>query len=195
MSKYIDEIKSRSRIKFLLGIITRLKKFILNQLIVLVAKKNGAMIGHNVTMPFELAKKSNKNLRIGNNTSIHTSQIDLRLPINIGNNVIIGSNVEIITVSHNIDSIDWEHKYYGCTIEDYVWISTKALILPSARVIGYGSIIGAGSVLSKNTESMDIMVGNPATLLRKRKLVHTDLCVQSLLGNDLITYIKTYLNN
>lgn len=158
-------------------------------------KKNGAISGHNVTMPFELAKKSNKNLRIGNNTSIQTSQIDLRLPINIRNNVIIGSNVETITLSQNIDSIDWEHKYYGCKIEDYVWISTKALILPSARVIGYGSVIGAGSVLSKNTESMDIMVGNPATLLRKRKLVHTDLCVQSLLGNDLITYVKTYLNN
>lgn len=55
-------------------------------------------------MPLSLARKANRNLIIGNHVSIQTDKIDLRSPIQIGNNVIIGYNTEIITTSHNIDS-------------------------------------------------------------------------------------------
>ena len=110
----------------------------------------------------------------------------------IGNHVIIGSGVEIITCSHNVDSIDWEHKSYGIEIEDYCWIATNVLVLPSCRKIGYGAVCAAGSVMVKNVESMAIMTGNPARLLRKRTTVHSDLCVESMLGNDFVAYRNAY---
>lgn len=106
-----------------------------------IARKRGAKIGEGVIMSIKFAKRANKNLTIGNHTSIQTDKIDLRSPVKIGNNVIIGYGTEIITTSHNIDSFDWEHKYYGITIEDYAWIPTNVLILHSCREIGYGAVL------------------------------------------------------
>ena len=118
-SKYAKDIRSRSTFRFLKGLYPRTKKYIIQRYISSVARKNGAHIGECVTMPYKLAKKANSNLIVGNHTSIQTDLIDLRSKVIIGNHVIIGSGVEIITCSHNIDSPDWEFKSYGLEIEDY----------------------------------------------------------------------------
>lgn len=194
MSEYTTNIKNRSKVRYFRGALARLKKYIIYKYIIWLARKNGAIIGNHVTIPYKLAKKANKNLKIGSHTSIQTHLIDLRIPIKIGNNVIIGSGVEIITVSHNVDSVDWEHKYYGIEIEDYCWLATRSFILPSCRKIAYGSVCAAGSVITKNVDSMSIVSGNPAKTLRMRETVHSDLCVESLLGNDFITYTNIYNN-
>lgn len=187
-STYNKNIQSRSKLRFLKGLYPRYKSYLKNKFIVWVARKNGATIGECVTMPYKLAKRANSNLTIGNHTSIQSHLIDLRTKVNIGNHVIIGSEVEIITVSHNIDSTEWEQKYYGIEIEDYCWLATRAFILPSCRRIAYGAICAAGSVITRDIEPMAIMTGNPAVLLRQRKNVHSDLCVESMLGNDLMAY-------
>jgi acetyltransferase-like isoleucine patch superfamily enzyme len=192
MSNYKKNIQSRTKKRFVIGLLARVKNYLINKYIIWIARKNGATIGKMVTISYKLAKKANKNLEIGNHTSIQTDIIDLRIPIKIGSHVIIGSGVEIITVSHNIDSVGWEHKYYGLEIEDYCWLATRAFILPSCRKIGYGSVCAAGAVVVKNIESMAVMAGNPAKLIRKREVVHSDLCVESLLGNDFITYKNAY---
>ena len=153
-----------------------------------IARKRGAVVGENVVMPMSLAKRANANLRIGNHVSIQTDKIDLRSPVTIGNYVIIGSETEIITTSHNIDSKEWEHKYYGITIEDYVWIPTKVMVLPSCRKVEYGGVVSSGSVVVKNVETMSVVGGNPAKEFKKRKCVHKNLVVESLLGGDYYTY-------
>ena len=193
-SKYVKKIQSRSKLKFFLGVIARLKRFYKNKYIIYVAKKNGATIGEMVTMPLALAKLANSNLKIGNHTSIQSSKLDLRAPVTIGSHVIIGSNVEILTCSHQVDSPEWEFKSYGITIEDFVWIATNSFILPSCTRLEKGAVIGAGSVVSKNIGALDIVVGNPAVFLRKRKEVHYNLCVEELLGNDFKTYLKARKN-
>lgn len=156
-----------------------------------IARKRGATIGEGVIMPISLAKRANSNLTIGNHSSIQTNKIDIRSSVTIGSHVIIGAGTEIITTSHNIDSPDWTLKNYGITIEDYVWIPTNVLILPSCRNISYGSVIGSGSVVVKNTDPMSVVGGNPAKELRKRKCVHSNLIVESLLGGDYDIYKKT----
>ena len=103
-----------------------------------IARKRGASIGENVVMPLSLARKANSNLKIGDHVSIQTDKIDLRNPVTIGNYVIIGLGTEIITTSHNIDSEEWEHKHYGLTIEDYVWIPTRVMVLKKKKKIQYG---------------------------------------------------------
>lgn len=139
-------------------------------------------------MPISLAKRANKNLIIGDHVSIQTDKIDLRSPVTIGSHVIIGSNTEIITTSHNIDSPEWEHKYYGIVIEDYAWLPTNILVLPSCRKIGQGAVVSSGSVVVKDVDSMSVVGGNPAREFKKRQCVHTDLVVESLLGGDYDVY-------
>lgn len=189
-TKYEENVKNRTYLRYIIGLIIRWKLYIKVALAVKIAKLGGAEIGECVVMPLKFARKCNKNVKIGNHVSIQTAQIDVRSPIEIGNNVIIGSGTQIITTSHNIDSKEWEHKYYGLKIEDYVWIPTKVLVLPSCQNIGYGAVIGSGSVVVKNVEPMSIVSGNPAKEFKKRKCVHSNLCVESLLGGDYKTYKK-----
>lgn len=195
MKKYQKNIKNRSKLRFFLELFPRLKKYVLNNYIIWVARKNGAIIGDCVTMPYSLAKKANRNLSVGCNTSIQTDKIDLRAKVIIGNYVIIGSEVEILTVSHDVDSVDWEKKPYGIEIQDYSWLATRAFILPSCTFIGQGAVCSAGSVVVKGVEPMSIVSGNPAKFLRSRLRVHTDLCVESLLGNDYLAYVRAFKYN
>jgi acetyltransferase-like isoleucine patch superfamily enzyme len=191
-TSYELNINSRSLFRFLKGLYPRGKKFLIQNYINWIARRNGAQIGKAVVISYQLAKKANSNLIIGDHTSIQTSNIDLRIPIKIGSHVIIGSDVQIITVSHNIDSLEWEHKYYGLEIKDYVWLATRTFILPSCRKIHYGAVCAAGAVVVKDVEEMSVVSGNPAKLLRYRKNVHSNLVVESLLGNDLKAYINAY---
>lgn len=158
----------------------------------MVGAEEWATIGKGVNMPISLAKKANNNLKIGDYTSIQTDKLDTRSPLSIGSQVIIGEGTEIVTTSHFIDSPDWEHKYYGITIEDYVWLPTNVLVLPSCRHIGRGAVVGSGSVVVKNVEPMSVVSGNPAQEFKKRKCVHSDLVVESLLGGDFKRYKETW---
>lgn len=189
---YERNVQDRNRLRYLAGLIIRWKQNLKYIRARRIARKCGANIGEGVIMPLELAKRANSNLSIGSHTSIQTDKLDMRSPITIGSHVIIGSGTEIITTSHNIDSPDWEHKNYGIIIEDYAWIPTNVLVLPSCRKISYGAVVGSGSVVVKNVEPMSVIGGNPAKELKKRKCVHSNLIVESLLGGDYEVYRKTW---
>lgn len=187
---YEKSIQDRSYAHYLIGLLARWKQHFKYARARRIARLGGAKIGKNVIMPVSLAKKMNKNVTIGDCTSIQTDAIDFRSPVHIGSYVIIGYGTEIITTSHYIDSPEWEHKYYGITIDDYAWIPTKVLVLPSCRHIGYGAVVGSGSVVVKDVEPMSVVSGNPAKEFKKRKCVHSKLVVESLLGGDFETYMK-----
>ena len=50
-------------------------------------------------------------------------------------------------------------------IEDKVWIGIGATVLPGVR-IGYGSIVGANSVVTHDVSPMTIVGGNPAKFIK-----------------------------
>lgn len=52
-------------------------------------------------------------------------------------------------------------------IEDDVWIGANAIVLPGVR-IGRGSIVAAGSVVTRDVGQFTIVGGNPARLIRHR---------------------------
>lgn len=191
--QYRQRIRKRSKTRFLIGLLPRsinYVKFAFNRK---VARLRGAKIGSGSVIPFSLAKKANKNLIIGDHCIINTDTIDLRCPVTIGNYVIITGNVSIITVSHYIDTPEWKFKYYGLTIEDYVWIPVNVMILPSCRRIGYGAVIGSGSVVVKDVNEMSIVSGNPANEIRRRKCVHSEHLIEESQSADLLMYLEAYL--
>ena len=189
---YERNIQDRSTFHYIIGLLARWKQHFKYARAVRIARKRGATIGEGVIMPLSLARKANSNLTIGDHVSIQTDNLDLRSPIKIGNHVIIGSGTSIITTSHNIDSPDWVRKPYGLEIEDYVWLPTNVMILPSCRKIGYGAVVSSGSVVVKKVEPMSVVGGNPAKEFKKRKCVHKDLVVESVLGGDYEIYKQTW---
>ena len=189
-SLYEQDIQSRTTWHYAKGWLIRWWNNLKYALARHIARCNGATIGEAVVMPLSLARHANANLRVGNHVSIQTDQIALRSQVTIGDHVIIGSQTEILTTSHNIDSPEWEHKHYGLTIDDYAWIPTRVLILPSCRHIGRGAVVSSGSVVVSDVEPMSVVGGNPAKEFKKRQCVHENLVVEGLLGGDFEAYCQ-----
>lgn len=90
--------------------------------------------------------------------------------ITIGNGVFIGPKCNLITINHD-PKPDNRSATYGrpIVIEDKVWIGINSTILPGVR-IGYGSIVGAQSVVTKDVPPMTVVAGNPARIIKKIEL-------------------------
>lgn len=115
------------------------------------------------------------NLVIGDNVTLnfncHLACIN---QIIFGDNVLIGSNVFITDHFHGkIDLSDVNippsyRKLYSkgpVVIEDNVWIGENVTILPNVK-IGFGSIIGANTVVTKSFPPFSVIIGNPGRLLK-----------------------------
>jgi len=59
-----------------------------------------------------------------------------------------------------------EYDLKGPIIEDFVSIGSNSVILPGLT-IKKGTMVGAGSVVIKNTDDYDIIAGNPARFIKK----------------------------
>lgn len=90
-------------------------------------------------------------------------------PVHIGNSVLLAPNVHIYTATHAIDPteraslIQWAKPVH---IGNKVWIGGNATICPGVR-IGDGTVIGAGSVVTKDIPGNVIAGGNPCRIIRK----------------------------
>ncbi|MBR6404394.1 MAG: sugar O-acetyltransferase [Eubacterium sp.] len=89
--------------------------------------------------------------------------------IYVGDNVMIGPNVTIATAEHPIET---EPRRLGLQsnkdvhIEENVWIGAGVVVLPGVT-IGKNSVIGAGSVVTKDIPENVVAVGNPCRVIRE----------------------------
>ena len=98
--------------------------------------------------------------------SAHT---DDKRNIVIGDHVVIGPNVTIFSAGHDPLTIELDDTYGRVTIEDDVWIGGNVTILQGVT-IHEGAVIGAGSVVVKDMPAWSICVGNPAKVVKDRKI-------------------------
>ncbi len=87
----------------------------------------------------------------------------------IGDDTMIGPNVSVITALHPVSPRLRAAKIQynkPVRIGRNVWLGAGAIILPGVTV-GDNSIVGAGSVVTRDVEENTIVVGNPAHVLRK----------------------------
>lgn len=92
--------------------------------------------------------------------------------IAIGDYVLIGSNVTISSAAHPIDGrlppvFARPVVPEPVRIEDDVWIGAGASILPGVT-LRKGTVIGANSVVNRDTEEYGVYVGAPARKIRSR---------------------------
>ena len=92
--------------------------------------------------------------------------------VQIGDNVLIASDVFIIDYNHGNSPLTKNYRdnplnisVGGVTIENGVWIGNNVIILPNVT-IGEKSIVGAGSVVTKSIPAYSVAVGNPAHVIK-----------------------------
>lgn len=113
-------------------------------------------------------------LKIGNNSSIGPySYIGCSGYIEIGNNVMMSPRVSIYAENHLFDRPDLSIKEQGVKrefvkIEDDCWIAANTVILAGVT-IGRGSVIAAGSVVTKDVPPYSVAGGVPAKVIKSRK--------------------------
>lgn len=93
--------------------------------------------------------------------------LDGRRGITFGNRVATGSEVMIYTLQHDMESPSFATVGGPVIIEDYVYIGPRAIILPDVR-IGYGAVVGAGAVVTKDVPPYAVVGGVPAKVIRER---------------------------
>ncbi|MFI2779872.1 sugar O-acetyltransferase [Streptomyces sp. ALB3] len=117
--------------------------------------------------PFHAAFGSNVHIGddfFGNVNLTFVDDVDIR----IGDDVMIAPSVTLTTTGHPVHPsrrADFGRFSEPIVIEDKVWIGSNAVILPGVR-IGYGSVIGAGSVVSRSIPPMTVALGTPCRVIR-----------------------------
>jgi len=126
--------------------------------------------GLNVTIESKAVLPFHK-VDIGNNSGIG---LNARIgSIKIGANVLMGSDVMILTRNHNYDKVEILIRLQGdaeeqpVIIENDVWIGARVIVLTGVH-IGKGVVIGAGAVVAKDLPDYSIAAGNPARVVRVR---------------------------
>jgi acetyltransferase-like isoleucine patch superfamily enzyme len=113
-------------------------------------------------------------LKVGNNSNIGPySYIGCSGYIEIGDNVMMSPRVSIYSENHNFSDPEIPMNEQGVTrsfvkIEDDCWIAANSVILAGVT-IGKGSVVAAGSIVTKDVPPFSIVAGNPAKVIKNRK--------------------------
>ena len=109
------------------------------------------------------------NIEFGDNVYLNANCTILDCAkVKIGNNTLLGPNVQLYTPLH---PLDYKTRNTGLeyakpiTIEDNCWLAGGVIVL-AGITIQSGSVIGAGSVVTKDIPSNVLAVGNPAKVIR-----------------------------
>ena len=136
---------------------------------------NSLNAGYHINMhsPTKLiADKEGATISIGEHTRIHGTCIHAYRSVVIGDHCLIAANCQIMDCSgHELSFDDVENRINTTSdgrpvvLEDCVWLGANSIVLPGVR-IGRGSVIAAGSVVTRDIPPMVVAAGNPAKVVK-----------------------------
>ena len=112
-------------------------------------------------------------LSIGDNSGIGVDCV-CGGELTIGNDVMMGPEVVILSRNHEYSNVDIPMRLQGymeeqpCIIGDDVWIGRRVMIMPGVT-IGKGSVIAAGAVVTKDVPEFAVIGGVPGKVVKYRK--------------------------
>lgn len=163
------------------GLIFALPRFVLcDRFKALFLRLQGARIGKRTIFYPGVRINPGRNLIIGDDVDLAWGVlITTRGGVSIGDRTWIGYRTMIFSSNHSIpagrESIFLSSTQTRCddqlkkvTIANDVWIGAGAIILPGVT-IGEGSVIAAGSVVTKDIPAYVIAAGCPAKVIKNRE--------------------------
>jgi maltose O-acetyltransferase len=108
-------------------------------------------------------------IRVGARTFVNYGLVALDVAsIEIGDDVQIGPNVQLLTPTHPIDPDTRRAKWEAAepiVIERNVWLGGGVIVLPGVT-IGENTVVGAGTIVTKDLPPNVVAAGNPARVVR-----------------------------
>lgn len=108
-------------------------------------------------------------IRVGERTFVNYGLVALDVAsITIGDDVQIGPNVELLTPTHPTEPDPRRAKWEAAepiAIGDNAWLGGGVIVLPGVT-IGENTVVGAGSIVTKDLPSNVVAAGNPARVVR-----------------------------
>ncbi len=137
---------------------------------VTLRNRKAIVFGRNITIANN-ALIAPTSLRVGDNVWIGFN-CSIVGKVEIGDDVMLGPNVTIAGANHGFELVDkpmreQQLNIHGIIIGNDVWIGANSVILDGVT-IGSGSIVAAGSVVTKDVKEGDVVAGNPAKKMRSR---------------------------
>lgn len=87
--------------------------------------------------------------------------------IRLGHHAILSQHAYLCGATHDYDVSEFTYVKKEIVIDAYAWICAKAIVLPGVHC-KEGSVLGAGSVTSKDLEAWTVYSGNPAKPVKPR---------------------------
>ena len=123
-------------------------------------------VGNNVSIERGLRVKKPMNVTIGDDVSIGSNvTLEAQDSINIGDLTLIANNVIIVTANHDMSKRS--RITSPVKIGRNCWLGSGVIILPGVT-IGNETIVGAGSVVTKDLPPQMVCAGIPAKPLKPR---------------------------
>jgi maltose O-acetyltransferase len=110
-------------------------------------------------------------IRLGRNSFLNYDAIVMDCaPVVIGDDVSIGPRVQLLTALHPMDGAELRRQRWETaapiTIGDNVWLGGGVIVCPGVT-IGANSVVGAGSIVTKDVPSQVFAAGNPCRVIRR----------------------------
>ena len=130
----------------------------------------GGTLGEGSSLFLGVTVVNPRNITIGTHTIVNRNVMldGRRCPLVIGDNVDIAEEVRIWTMEHDVHSDTHAPVGKPVTIEDHVWVASRATILPGV-VLHRGCVVASGAVVRKDVAAMQIVGGVPARVLGPRR--------------------------
>jgi putative colanic acid biosynthesis acetyltransferase WcaF len=87
--------------------------------------------------------------------------------ITLGGNAVVSQGAYLCGATHDYEAPDFPLTSAPITVGRDAWIAARAIVLPGVT-IGEGCVIGAGSVVTKDTPPRTVCAGNPCRVIRAR---------------------------
>jgi len=156
-------LRGRARLPFSVRLIGRIR----------LRGSGDVEFGQSVTLvgdvvPIEFVSYDGGCISIGDHSFInYGSSISAYKRVTIGHHCLLGHHTLILDRNeHGVEQRELAPPPAPVIIEDHVWIGSRVIVLPGIS-IGHHSVIGAGSVVTKDVPANCLVVGNPARIVRR----------------------------
>jgi len=108
-------------------------------------------------------------IRVGARSFVNYGAVILDCaPVTVGDDVQIASGVQLLTATHPLDAAVRRSRYESArpiSIGDGAWLGGGVIVCPGVR-IGEETVVGAGSVVTRDLPDRVLAVGNPCRVVR-----------------------------